>query len=61
MAGNENLLPGLGIQSPGQLVDQRWAVLKRGEADRLTTVQFKAMSELLAQGLDTAPAVLRST
>lgn len=34
----------------------RWAVLKRGEADRLTTNQLKAMAELLAQGLDTATA-----
>ena len=34
----------------------RWAVLKRGEAERLTTNQLKAMGELLAQGLDTATA-----
>ena len=34
----------------------RWAVLKRGEAERLTTNQLKAMAELLAQGLDTATA-----
>jgi transposase len=34
----------------------RWAVLKRGEVDRLTTNQLKAMAELLEQGLDTATA-----
>ena len=34
----------------------RWAVLKRGEVDHLTTNQLKAMAELLAQGLDTATA-----
>lgn len=34
----------------------RWAVLKRGEADRLTTNQLKALAELLEQGLDTATA-----
>ena len=34
----------------------RWAVLKRGEVDRLTTHQLKAMAELLEQGLDTATA-----
>lgn len=34
----------------------RWAVLKRGETDRLTTNQLKAMAELLEQGLDTATA-----
>jgi transposase len=34
----------------------RWTVLRRGEADWLTTNQFKAMAELLAQGLDTATA-----
>jgi transposase len=34
----------------------RWAVLKRGEAERLTTNQLKALAELLAQGLDTATA-----
>jgi len=34
----------------------RWAVLKRGEAERLTTNQLKAMAELLDQGLDTATA-----
>jgi transposase len=34
----------------------RWAILKRGEVDHLTTNQLKAMAELLAQGLDTATA-----
>lgn len=34
----------------------RWAVRKRGEAERLTTNQLKAMAELLAQGLDMATA-----
>jgi len=34
----------------------RWAVLKRGDADHLTTRQLKAMAELLDQGLDTATA-----
>jgi len=34
----------------------RWAVLKRGDVDRLTTHQLKAMAELLDQGLDTATA-----
>ena len=34
----------------------RWAVLKRGEADRLTTNQLYALAELLKQGLDTATA-----
>lgn len=34
----------------------RWAVLKRGETDRLTINQLKAMAELLRQGLDTATA-----
>ena len=34
----------------------RWAVLKRGEAERLTTNQLKAIAELLEQGLDTATA-----
>jgi transposase len=34
----------------------RWAVLKRGEVDHLTTNQLKAMAELLEQGLDTATA-----
>lgn len=34
----------------------RWAVLKRGEVDHLTTHQLKAMAELLEQGLDTATA-----
>jgi len=34
----------------------RWAVLKRGEVDHLTTNQLKAMAELLDQGLDTATA-----
>ena len=34
----------------------RWGVLKRGEVDRLTTNQLKAMAELLEQGLDTATA-----
>lgn len=33
-----------------------WAVLKRGETDRLTVNQLKAMAELLRQGLDTATA-----
>ena len=33
-----------------------WAVLKRGEADRLTINQLKALAELLRQGLDTATA-----
>jgi len=33
-----------------------WAVLKRGEADRMTTNQLKALAELLDQGLDTATA-----
>ncbi len=34
----------------------RWSVLKRGEPDRLTTNQLKALAELLEQGLDTATA-----
>lgn len=34
----------------------RWAVLKRGEVDHLTTNQLHAMAELLEQGLDTATA-----
>jgi transposase len=34
----------------------RWAVLKRGDVDHLTTNQLKAMAELLDQGLDTATA-----
>ena len=34
----------------------RWAVLKRGDVDGLTTSQLKAMAELLDQGLDTATA-----
>ena len=34
----------------------RWAVLKRGEAERLTTNQLKALAELVEQGLDTATA-----
>jgi len=34
----------------------RWAILKRGDADHLTTNQLKAMAELLEQGLDTATA-----
>lgn len=34
----------------------RWAVLKRGETDHLTTNQLMAMAELLDQGLDTAVA-----
>ena len=34
----------------------RWAVLKRGDVDGLTTNQLKAMAELLDQGLDTATA-----
>lgn len=34
----------------------RWAVLKRGEVDHLSTNQLKAMAELLDQGLDTATA-----
>ena len=34
----------------------RWAVLKKGEAERLTTNQLNAMAELLEQGLDTATA-----
>lgn len=34
----------------------RWAILKNGDADRLTTHQLKAMAELLEQGLDTATA-----
>ena len=34
----------------------RWAVLKRGETDRLTINQLKALAELLEQGLDTATA-----
>ena len=32
----------------------RWSVLKRGDADHLTTNQLKALAELLDQGLDTA-------
>ena len=34
----------------------RWAVLKKGEVDHLTTNQLNAMAELLDQGLDTATA-----
>ncbi|WP_419593247.1 ISL3 family transposase [Thiolapillus sp.] len=34
----------------------RWSVLKRGDADHLTTNQLKALAELLDQGLDTATA-----
>jgi len=34
----------------------RWAVLKTGDTDNLTTNQLKAMAELLEQGLDTATA-----
>lgn len=34
----------------------RWGVLKRGDADHLTTNQLKALAELLEQGLDTATA-----
>ena len=34
----------------------RWAVLKKAVADYLTTNQLKALSELLAQGFDTAIA-----
>ena len=34
----------------------RWAVLKRGKADRLTANQFKAMADMMAQALDTATA-----
>jgi transposase len=34
----------------------RWAVLKRGETDRLTANQLLAIAELLDQGLDTATA-----
>ncbi len=34
----------------------RWAVLKRGDADQLTTNQLMAIAELLDQGLDTATA-----
>jgi transposase len=34
----------------------RWATLKRGEADHLTTNQLLAIAELVAQGLDTATA-----
>jgi transposase len=34
----------------------RWAVLKNGESDQLTTNQLKAIAELLDQGLDTATA-----
>lgn len=34
----------------------RWAVLKNGDADHLTTNQLKAMAELIEQGLDTATA-----
>ena len=34
----------------------RWAVLKNGEVDHLTTSQLNALAELLDQGLDTAIA-----
>ncbi len=34
----------------------RWAVLKRGDLDHLTTHQLMALAELLDQGLDTATA-----
>lgn len=34
----------------------RWVVLKKAVADHLTTNQIKALSELLAQGFDTAIA-----
>jgi len=34
----------------------RWAVLKNGELDRLTTNQLNALAELLDQGFDTAIA-----
>ena len=34
----------------------RWAVLKRGEAERLTTCPLESFAELLAQGLDTTTA-----
>jgi len=34
----------------------RWAVLKRGDADHLTSRQLKALAELLEQGLETATA-----
>lgn len=34
----------------------RWAVLKRGDAEHLTTNQLKALAELIDQGLDTATA-----
>ncbi len=34
----------------------RWAVLKRGDVDHLTTNQLMAIAELLDQGLDTATA-----
>ena len=34
----------------------RWAVLKRGEAEHLTTNQLKALADLVHQGLDTATA-----
>jgi transposase len=34
----------------------RWAVLKRGEVDHLTTNQLYALAELTRQGLDTATA-----
>ena len=34
----------------------RWSVLKRGDADHLTTNQLKALAELVDQGLDTATA-----
>jgi len=34
----------------------RWAVLKNGKGDRLTTNQLNALAELLYQGLDTATA-----
>jgi transposase len=34
----------------------RWAVLKNGEVDHLTTNQLNALAELLEQGLDTATA-----
>lgn len=34
----------------------RWAVLKNGDADRLTTNQLKALAELMRQGFDTTIA-----
>jgi transposase len=34
----------------------RWAVLKRGEFEHLTTNQLQALAEIIDQGLDTATA-----